>query len=62
MNGYVCIRKNQRVEVYANTTYEAQQMALKHFAKNNRGKVKGYEIAVSLCEKDGETITHKPDF
>jgi hypothetical protein len=53
MNGYVCFWKGKRVEVHANTSYEAQvQAAL-------RMKVKRpYEVTVMLAEKDGEQVVH----
>lgn len=48
-NGYICLYKNKRFEVLANTSYEAQQVC----AKQNRIK-KSYDITVYLAEKDGE--------
>ena len=57
MNGYVAIWKGKRIEVYADSTYEAQQKAQKEFGKRCK---KGYEIAVVLAEKDGKEVTHLP--
>jgi len=54
MNGYKAFFKNKQIEVFANTSYEAQQKAQKEF-KNK----KGYDITVILCEKNGEQVTHK---
>ena len=53
MNGYVCFYKCKRVEVYAETSYAAQQKA----AAMLKAK-RAYEVAVVLAEKDGETVTH----
>ena len=56
MNGYKCIYNGKCVDVYAATSYAAQQAAallLKVTSKNQ------YKISVCLCEKaDGEQVTH----
>ena len=59
MNGYVCFWKSQRIEVYANTTYEAQQKAKVIFGARCK---KGYEINVVLAEKAGQPVVHTADF
>lgn len=56
-NGYICLHKNKRYEVYADSTFEAQK---KCADKNNIKK--RYEISVYLAEKDGEPVTHVADF
>ena len=53
MNGYIAIYKGKRTEIYALTSYEAQQAAARHFKAR-----KSYEVSVYLCEKDGEQVTH----
>lgn len=53
MNGYVCFYKGKRAEVYAETTYEAQQKAAVVFKAK-----KSYEVTVMLAEKDGVQVTH----
>jgi hypothetical protein len=53
MNGYICFYRGKRLEVYANTTYEAQKKAAEQF----RAK-KSYEVTVMLAEKNGEQVTH----
>lgn len=53
MNGYVCFYKGKRVEVYAETSYAAQQKA----ATLLRAK-RIWDVAVVLAEKNGETVTH----
>ena len=52
-NGYVCFYKGKRFEVYADTSYEAQQKC----AKEN-GIKKAYDINVVLAEKGGKQVTH----
>jgi hypothetical protein len=56
-NGYVAMYKNKRVEVMADTQYEAQQLAAKHFRAR-----KPYEVSVMLAEKGGKQVTHMPLF
>ncbi|MFZ5832436.1 MAG: hypothetical protein ACOY3P_20305 [Planctomycetota bacterium] len=51
MNGYVCFWRQQRIEVRASTSYEAQQKAVSEFQKRaGRRKVHRYDIAVVLAE------------
>ena len=57
MNGYICLYKGKKIEVYAESTYEAQ----KKCALENKIK-KSYEISVYLAEKNGEQITTVPEF
>ncbi len=45
-NGYIAFYKNKQMEVYAKTSYEAQQKAAKDFKAK-----KSYEVTVVLCEK-----------
>ena len=58
MNGYIAMWQDRRIEVFADTSYAAQQEAEKEFQKGTRKKVKGYEIIIVLCEKDGKQVTH----
>ena len=46
MNGYVCFYRGRRVEVYADTSYEAQKLAAEKFKAK-----KSYEVAVVLADK-----------
>ena len=57
MAKYICFWRGNEVEITANSSYDAQQKAQKHF-----GAKKGYEIAVVLSELNGEQVTHKPLF
>ena len=53
MNGYVCFYKGRRFEVYAETSYAAQQKAAAHFKAK-----KSYEVTVMLAEQNGKSVTH----
>lgn len=53
MNGYLAFYKDKQIEVYANTSYEAQQKAAKEFKAK-----KSYDVTVVLCERAGEQVTH----
>ena len=57
MNGYVCFFKGKRIEVYADTSYQAQQKAAAIFKAK-----KAYEVSVTLAELNGEQVTHRADF
>ncbi len=53
MNGYVCFYKSKRVEVYADTSHQAQLKAAGMLKVK-----KAYEITVMLAEKNGEAVVH----
>lgn len=57
MNGYVCFYKGKKIEVYAETSYEAQQKAVAQFKAK-----KSYDVTVMLAEKQGEQVIHAADF
>lgn len=57
MNGYIAIYKGKRIEVMAETSYQAQTKAAQVFKAK-----KSYEVTVMLAEKNGEQVTHTPDF
>jgi hypothetical protein len=56
MNGYIAIYKGRRIEIYAATSYEAQQKAATIFKAK-----KHYEVIIMLAEKNGQQITHTAD-
>lgn len=56
MNGYKCFYKGKTVEVYAETSREAQMKA----AITLKAK-KHYEVTVVLCEKKGEQVVQPCD-
>ena len=53
MNGYKALYKGKWLEVYADTSYEAQTKAAKLFKAK-----KQYEVTVILCEKQGQQVIH----
>ena len=53
MNGYICFYRNKRTEVYAESSYQAQQKAAAFFKAK-----KAYEVTVMLAEKSGEPVVH----
>lgn len=55
--GYVAFYQGKRLEVYADTSFQAQQRAAAHWKVKER---KRYEVSVILAEKNGETVTHIP--
>lgn len=57
MNGYIAFYRGKKMEVNAETSYQAQQKAAQAFKAK-----KSYEVHVVLAEKDGEQVTHTPDF
>jgi hypothetical protein len=57
-NGYKAFYFGRETEVYADTSYEAQTIAAKHFKAK-----KTNDVTVILCEKpDGEQVVHTADF
>lgn len=52
-NGYKAFYKSKTVELYAPSSYQAQQIAAQHFKAK-----KSYDVTVVLCEKDDETVVH----
>lgn len=54
-NGYVCFHKSRRVEVFADTSYEAQQLAAE---KLRLPPKKRCEVAVVLATNGGEQVVH----
>ena len=62
MNGYKAFYKGKTCEVYAETSFKAQEQAAKTFKAK-----KSWEVTVVLCEKDvengtGTQVTHTADF
>jgi len=62
MFGYVCFWKGKRCEVYALRLLDARELACQQFQKGTRAKVKAYDVAVILAEKDGQPVIHRADF
>ena len=56
MNGYKAFYQNKTTEIYAETSYKAQQKAAELWKVRPKSV---YKIAVVLCErKDGSTVIH----
>jgi hypothetical protein len=49
MNGYIAMYRGKKIEVQAETSYEAQQKAVAIFKAK-----KSFDVSVYLCEKEGE--------
>ena len=58
MNGYICFWNQNREEVHAASSYEAQEKARARFQKSTRKKVKGYDICTVIAEVDGFPVVH----
>lgn len=56
-NGYICFYRGQRKDVFADTSYEAQQIAAGLFKAK-----KSYDVNVMLAEKGGKPVAHVPSF
>lgn len=57
MNGYICFYRGRRCEVYADTSFAAQQKAAQVFKAR-----KSWEVTVVLAERAGEQVKHTADF
>ena len=53
MNGYIGFYKGKKYEVYAESSYAAQEK----LAKQLKVK-KSWQVNVMLCEKDGVQVVH----
>lgn len=54
MNGYKAFYKGRTLEVYADTILQARNEAAEKFGVTKRP----WEVAIVLCEKDGQTVIH----
>jgi hypothetical protein len=53
MNGYIAFYRGKQIYICANTSYEAQQLAVATFKAR-----KSYEVTVVLAERDGQQVVH----
>jgi hypothetical protein len=53
MYGYIAFYRGKQIELYANSTYEAQQIAARTFRAR-----KSYEVHVHLAEINGAPVVH----
>jgi len=56
MNDYAAFYKSKRIDVQAESAYEAQKKAASLFKAR-----KSYDVTVVLAAKDGVSITHTAD-
>ena len=59
MNGYICFYGNKRIEVYAETSWQAFVKAVDTFKVSKKNE---YKVSVHLAEKNGEQVVHTADF
>lgn len=57
MNGYVCFFNSKRIEVRAESLWDAKQKAIAAF---KAPKSKAHMVSVTLAEKDGKEVVHVP--
>ena len=57
MNGYIAFYRGRKLEVQAETSYQAQIKAAASFKAK-----KSYEVTVMLAEIDDKEVIHHPDF
>lgn len=53
MNGYIAFYKGKKIEVVADTSYQAQIKAAKIFKAK-----KTYEVTVMIAESNGKEVIH----
>lgn len=53
MNGYIAFYRGKQLEVFADSSYAAQQKAAALFRAR-----KAYEVTVMLAELDGKQVAH----
>jgi hypothetical protein len=53
MNGYIAFYRGKQLEVFADSSYAAQQKAAALFKAR-----KAYEVTVMLAELDGKQVAH----
>ncbi len=59
MNGYIALYNGERIELYADSAYSAQQKALGAFRNMHpRSRPRPGQVRVYLAKKDGEEVVH----
>lgn len=54
-NGYIAFYNDKTVEVWADTSFDAQKEAQRKLKVSEKNR---YKITVCLCEKEGEQVIH----
>jgi len=57
MNGYKAFYKGRSIEIFADSSYQAQLKAAAIFKAK-----KAYDVTVMLCEVNGQQIIHDASF
>ena len=55
MNGYIAFYRGKQIEVHADTSYQAQELAAQRFKAR-----KSYEVTIVLAEVGGKQVAHSP--
>lgn len=55
MNGYIALYNGKKIELYAETLYDAKLKAIQLFKVNKKNE---WQISVYLCEKDNKPVIH----
>jgi cation transport regulator ChaB len=59
MNGYICFYQEERLEVHADTLYQAKLKAWEQFKeKHPRRKIKASDVTAHLAQKNGVPVIH----
>jgi hypothetical protein len=56
--GYVCFWDRQRIELYADSSYDAQTQAIATFQRGTRKRVRSHQVITVLAEIDGQPVEH----
>ncbi len=59
MNGYIAFFNGKQHELYADSLLDAKEKAIEHFKP---AKSKRHLVSVVLAEKNGQPVTHNPDY
>lgn len=59
MYGYIAFYGGRRHELHADSLFAAKEKAVAHFKVRPK---QAHMVSVLLAEKDGQQVTHTPDF
>jgi len=57
--GYIALYNGRQAEVWADTLFKAKDLAVAYFKPP---KSKQHLVSVTLAEKEGQPVIHRPDF
>ena len=59
LRSYVCIYFRTSVDIEADSSYAAQQLAVKHFMRTLKKRyIRPFDISVLIVSKDGKEVYH----